>query len=62
MLTGLSSREMISVMIHEQYFYPDYAAYQPSFGEKLEVAASILADRGYRSVYLEELIPPIGSV
>lgn len=48
-------REQINVMIHEQYFYPDYKAYQPNFEEKLSTALSILTENGYQSRLLEEL-------
>ena len=53
-LTALPS---VSLMIHEQYFYPDYAAYQPDFEEKITVALHILKDAGFRPSFLEEWLP-----
>jgi hypothetical protein len=32
-LNALQQRKLIKVMIHEQYFYPDYPRYQPDFEE-----------------------------
>ena len=56
-LQGLLHRESIRVMIHEQYFYSDYRAYQPDFGEKLERAFELLTEHGYESRFVEELDP-----
>ena len=53
-LTDLPS---VSLMIHEQYFYPDYRAYQPDFEEKITVALQILRDAGFRPSFLEEWLP-----
>ena len=50
------TRKSIRVMIHEQYFYADYHAYQPDFEEKLEIVLSALVDEGYQSVFFEELL------
>ena len=47
---------VVSVMIHEQYFYPDYFAYQKDFAEKLQTTFSILAKKGYESKFFEEMI------
>ncbi len=55
-LEGMTCRESISVMIHEQYFYPDYKAYQPDFEEKLKSTFAFLSKNGYKSVFFEELI------
>lgn len=48
--------ENISIMIHEQYFYPDYIAYQKDFVKKLETAFSLLIKQGYQSSFFEEMI------
>lgn len=45
----------VSIMIHEQYFYPDYPHHQPDFCEKVESAVKYLTECGRKSVYLEEL-------
>lgn len=55
-ISAILGREGIRVMIHEQYFYPDYKAYQPDFEEKLEAAFSLLTSSGYESRFFEELI------
>ena len=55
-LSSLNGRELIKVMIHEQYFYPDYKAYQPDFEEKLTATFEYLTENGYKSVFLEETL------
>ena len=55
-LNRLLTRESIRVMIHEQYFYEDYPAYQPDFEEKLETVLKCLCDNGYQSRFFEELL------
>jgi hypothetical protein len=54
-LRELLSREHIRVMIHEQYFYPDYPRYQPDFEEKIGAAFRFLTENGYRSSFFEEI-------
>lgn len=55
-LNALSDRSFIKVMIHEQYFYPDYIRYQKNFEDKLRSAFSYLTFNGYKSKFFEELI------
>lgn len=55
-LALLVSRETLRVMIHEQYFYPDYRAYQPDFEEKLNLVFSILQENGYQNRFFEDMI------
>lgn len=55
-LQALHDREHINVMIHEQYFYPDYGRYQPDFEEKLDAAFACLTENGYHSRFLEECL------
>lgn len=55
-LAALQSHEMIRVMIHEQYFYEDYPAYQPEFEEKLAATFAYLTQQGYKSVFFEQMI------
>ena len=55
-LTALLSRGAIHVMIHEQYFYEDYRAYQPDFEEKLITVFELLCDNGYQSSFFEKMI------
>lgn len=53
---GLSDRVHLWVMIHEQYFYPDYPRHQPDFEEKLTAVFRILTEHGYESCFFEELL------
>ena len=46
----------IDLMIHEQYFYPDYAGYQPDFGEKMMTAVKWAVDNGYKPGFLKECV------
>ena len=57
LLGGLSQRDFIKVMIHEQYFYPDYPNYQPNFEEKLNITFGHLKENGYDSIFFEDLLP-----
>ena len=47
-------------MIHEQYFYPDYPAYQPDFEKKLVNTLKFLLENGYKSAFYEELVCTLG--
>ncbi len=47
--------EYIGVATHEQYYYPDYLAYQPDTPEKVYLMSKILHDAGYRFVTCDEL-------
>lgn len=49
-------KDFYHVMIHEQYFYPDYEAYQPDFAQKVEAALAWFQEQGLRSCFLEELL------
>ena len=53
-LAGLNGRETVKVMIHEQYFYPDYPKYQMDFEEKIGAAFEYLGNNGYNSSFFEE--------
>lgn len=55
-LEKLLHREHLWIMIHEQYFYDDYHAYQPEFEEKLIQAVSFFHEHGYESRFFEELL------
>lgn len=47
----------VQLMIHEQYFYPDYEQYQPDFGKKLDEALTWLSRNKYETCFLEEVLP-----
>ena len=55
-LEALLPRQQIRVMIHEQYFYPDYARYIPTFQEDLAQIFAFLQERGFESHFFEEMI------
>lgn len=41
---------------HEEYFYPDYFAYQPDYMEKIDIMAETIAKNGYEFFFIEELV------
>jgi len=43
--------EVIELMIHEQFWYPDYVAYLPDYKERVERAIRWVTQRGYRPVF-----------
>ena len=48
--------EYLGFLIHEQYYYPDYYAYQPDAAEKVHHAAKLVASAGFEFVTGEDLI------
>lgn len=46
----------MDVMIHEQYFYPDYKDYQPDFREKVLTTIRWVTDNGYQPAFLSECL------
>ena len=44
---GLEGYEYLGVFNHEEYFYPDYYAYQPDYAEKFYLAARLIKEAGY---------------
>ncbi len=55
-LTALLERDSLHVMIHEQFFYADYRAYQPDFEGKLAAVFDWMLAHGYQSRFFEEMI------
>ena len=53
LLAPLLSRPLVKVMIHEQYFYPDYPHYQPEFEDKLDAVFTALRTAGHESTFFE---------
>jgi hypothetical protein len=41
-------------MIHEQYFYPDYVAYEPDYRQRVERAIDWVSGHGYKPVFYDE--------
>ncbi len=56
LLEELTKHEYAGILIHEQYFYEDYVAYQPDFTEKIELAVKTLLDAGFEHVLLDDLV------
>ena len=46
----------IDLLIHEQYFYPFYEAYQPDYRQKVLTSVRWAVDNGYQSAFLSECI------
>ncbi len=46
----------VDLMIHEQYFYPFYVAYQPDYRQKVMTAVKWAADNGYKPAFLSECV------
>lgn len=55
-LDAVKDCEFVGYGNHEQYFFKDYLAYQPEYMEKEMLCARTLADRGYRFIFMEELV------
>lgn len=45
----------VSIMIHEQYFYPGYLRYRPDFEALVLESCKILAERGYTGAHISEV-------
>ena len=45
----------ISLMIHEQYFHPDYRRHLPDFEDRVLHACKYLADRGYVGAHISDI-------
>lgn len=46
----------VDLLVHEQYYYPDYEAYQPDFRERILAAVQWAQDNGYQPAFLSECI------
>lgn len=55
-LEKIVGRDVIKIMIHEQYFYPDYERYIPDFEDRIVAAFFLLSENGYKSVFFENII------
>ena len=47
--------DYIAICDHEQYFYPDYFAYQPDYAEKIYEMGRVLREAGYTFITGEEM-------
>ncbi len=55
-MEGYTDREFIGWCTHEQYFYPEYYAYQKDYKEKLFLACEVLFKYGYEFIFVDDLI------
>ncbi len=46
----------LDLMIHEQYFHPEYVEYQPEYRQKVMTAVKWAAENGYQPAFLSECI------
>lgn len=46
----------MDLLIHEQYFYPYYIAYQPNYRDKVLTAVQWAVDNGYKPAFLSDCI------
>ena len=46
----------IDLLVHEQYFYSSYSAYQPEYRQKVLTAVKWAVDNGYQPAFLEECV------
>ena len=52
----LIDREYVGICDHEQYFYADYLAYQPDYGDKIMKMCEILTSNGFEFICGEDII------
>lgn len=45
----------VSIMIHEQYFYPDYSHHRPDFEKRVLEPCRLLAERGYTGAHITDV-------
>lgn len=55
-LEKVKNKEFVEVMIHEQYFYESFHAYQPDFAAKVEECIKYLTKSRRSAVFLDDLI------
>lgn len=46
----------VSIMIHEQYFYPDYRVKRPDFEARVLESCKILFERGYEGAHITDIL------
>jgi hypothetical protein len=44
----------MELIIHEQYFYPEYRAYEPDYRQRVERAIEWVTRRGYKPVFFAD--------
>lgn len=54
--SNLHKPAYVDLMIHEQYFYQSYSAYQPDFRQKVLISVRWAAENGYKPAFLSECL------
>ena len=52
----LLDSEYLGYALHEQYFYPDYYAYQSDYAEKIYRAAEIVSGAGFAYFFPQDIM------
>jgi len=52
----VTDKDFLGICDHEQYFYEDYFAYQPDYGEKIYKMGEIMTKAKYEFFFIEELL------
>ena len=52
----MSGCDFVGYGNHEQYFFKDYLLHQPDYMEREMLVARTLKDRGYRFIFMEDLV------
>ena len=55
-ISALLGREYLIFSDHEQYFYPDYLAYQPDYADKIRRMSKMMQDAGYEFILIEDVV------
>lgn len=50
------NRPFVDILIHEQYFYPDYCIYLPDYEQRIEAGIRWCVEHGYKPGLAEEII------
>jgi len=54
-LSKFTNQEFLNIGNHEQYYYPDYYAYQPDYAEKILTMGKVMKEAGFEFMFMEEL-------
>jgi len=51
-------RDFVDILIHEQYFYPDFRLYLPEYGKLIEEGVEWCISRNYEPAFITDVIDP----
>ncbi|NLD88595.1 MAG: hypothetical protein GX633_10135 [Clostridiales bacterium] len=54
--TDFPQRRFKDLLMHEQYFYPFYVAYEPDFRERVITGVEWCVEHGYKPAFLKEIL------